>query len=83
VLFLAAIIPGIILAVTLALAVFAMAPFWPSFVGSDIAGGEISQETGCSAVIKLLPILALIALVLGAFTPASSRLSKSALSARS
>jgi tripartite ATP-independent transporter DctM subunit len=82
ILFLAAVVPGLILAGAFGLAVFAMAHFWPSFVGSgavtgaaDGAGaGDAPQESARSATIKLAPIAALIALVLGGiysgfFTP--------------
>jgi C4-dicarboxylate transporter DctM subunit len=74
ILFLAAVIPGIILAAAFALAVFAMAHFWPSFVGHGAMGGDVPQESARSATVKLMPIIALIVLVLGGiysgfFTP--------------
>ena len=71
-LFLAAVVPGIILAVAMSLAIVLMAIYWPSFVG----GNEISDadESIRSAAIKLFPILVLVVLVLGGiyggiFTP--------------
>ncbi|CAN0311006.1 unnamed protein product, partial [Discosporangium mesarthrocarpum] len=74
VLFLAAVIPGIILAAAFAISVIAMAHFWPSFVGAGAVAGDVPKENARSAAIKLVPILALIVLVLGGiysgfFTP--------------
>ncbi len=71
-LFLAAVIPGIILAAAMSLAIVLMAIYWPSFIGGD----EINdaEESVRSAAIKLFPILVLVVLVLGGiyggvFTP--------------
>ena len=72
-LFLAAIVPGLILAAAMSLAIVVMAIFWPGFVG----GNETPQdddENVASAAIKLLPIILLIMIVLGGiyggvFTP--------------
>ncbi|MFC1664860.1 TRAP transporter large permease subunit [Pseudomonadota bacterium] len=72
-LFLAAVIPGIILASSMALAIIGMAHFWPSYVGTpredDLAGENIR-----SATWKILPIAVLVVVVMGGiygglFTP--------------
>ena len=73
--FLAGVIPGIVLAIAFCLMIVAMAYWWPSFIGGHGAAKGIAvHETWRSAVIKLVPILALIVLVLGGlysglFTP--------------
>ena len=71
-LFLAAIVPGIILAAAMSLGIVLMAVYMPSLIG----GNEIQDddEDIRSAAIKLLPIVLLIALVMGGiyggvFTP--------------
>ena len=76
ILFIAAIIPGLILAAAFSLAIVAMAIYWPQFVGTpatDDAGDE-PGESIASAAIKLFPIVLLIVIVLGGiyggiFTP--------------
>lgn len=75
-LFLAAIVPGLILAGTMALAIVLMASFWPGFVGGDTTEAQ-QVENVRSAARKLLPIVALIVVVLGGiyggvFTPTES-----------
>lgn len=74
-LFLAAIVPGILLAVAFAIGVVAMAWGWPSFVGDaqSGSGADVGMRSG-EAMVAFLPVLALIALVLGGiygglFTP--------------
>ncbi len=74
-LFLAAIVPGIVLAAAFAIGVIAMAWLWPEFVG-DVAAGRSADETMQTheAVTAFLPVLVLIVLVLGGiyggiFTP--------------
>jgi tripartite ATP-independent transporter DctM subunit len=71
-LFLAAIVPGLILAAAMSLGIVLMAIYMPSLIG----GTEIQDddENIRSAAIKLLPIVLLVALVLGGiyggvFTP--------------
>lgn len=73
-LFLAAIVPGLILATAMALMIVLLATFWPSFIG----GAAVNEEEGAislrAAARKLTPIFALVALVLGGiyggvFTP--------------
>jgi C4-dicarboxylate transporter, DctM subunit len=72
-LFLAAIIPGIILAVAMSVSIIAMAHFWPSFVGEP-SHDDLTDESVLSAFWKVLPIILLIVLVMGGiygglFTP--------------
>jgi tripartite ATP-independent transporter DctM subunit len=73
--FLAGIIPGIVLALAFSTMIVLMAFFWPSFIGRQRPTDDVdSQETWRSATIKLVPIAALIVLVLGGlysglFTP--------------
>ena len=74
-LFLAAIVPGLILATAMGLAIVAMAIYWPSFVGGAEAEDDDGEtESIRSAAMKLLPIVVLVFLVLGGiygglFTP--------------
>lgn len=75
-LFLAAIVPGLILAALMALAIVLMAVFLPGYVGGQ-EQGEQPQEGIRSAGLKLLPIVVLIVVVLGGiyggiFTPTES-----------
>jgi len=75
-LFLAGIIPGLVLAAGMAAAIVLLATFWPAQVGGRAAGpGE--GESIRSAALKLSPIVALIVIVLGGiyggvFTPTES-----------
>src|SRR5690606_30863261 len=70
-LFIAAIIPGILLAAAFALAVVLMAIFWPTFVGNVRRpgrgeGAEASGTAGWTdAFVGLFPVALLIVLVLG------------------
>lgn len=72
-LFVAAVIPGILLAVAFAVAVMLMAWLWPSFVGH--VRRDAAADGGAAAVLQgLAPVVALIVLVLGGiyggvFTP--------------
>lgn len=75
-LFIAGIIPGLLLALVFAAGVMAMAIFWPSFVGHaiDDGGSDAPMLSGFELASKGLPIVALIGLVLGGiyggwFTP--------------
>ncbi|HEX7081830.1 MAG TPA: TRAP transporter large permease subunit [Gammaproteobacteria bacterium] len=73
-LFIAAVIPGILLAVAFAVAVMLMARLWPEFVGHVHRGGADGDAGGMRAFLGLLPVLFLILLVLGGiyggvFTP--------------
>ena len=76
-LFLAGIVPGLILAAAMSIMIVLLATFWPAYVGGKPIGDEDSQENVASAVLKVLPILALIGIVLGGiyggvFTPTES-----------
>jgi C4-dicarboxylate transporter DctM subunit len=75
VLFIAAIIPGLILALAFALLILAMATWRPQWIG-DVRVTDTAEddESVLSATIKLFPILSLVALVIGGiyggiFTP--------------
>lgn len=74
-LFLAAVIPGILLALAFAVSVVLMAWLWPSFVGNVRRGAGDEGEGGTLTVLAgLLPVVVLIVLVLGGiyggiFTP--------------
>ncbi len=76
-LFLAAIVPGAILATAFAIAVLVMARFWPGFVGHiqrDEASGPQPQAGRWDTLLAVFPVAALILLVLGGiyggiFTP--------------
>jgi tripartite ATP-independent transporter DctM subunit len=73
-LFIAGVIPGLLLAFIFGLGVFLMAVYWPGFIGSNwSANTEQKLDTG-QLVVKGLPIAVLILLVLGGiytgwFTP--------------
>ena len=74
-LFLAAVLPGILLAVAFAVGVVLMAWLAPSFVGRvDRTAGAGAEDSALSVLAGLVPIVALIVLVLGGiyggiFTP--------------
>ena len=73
--FLAGVIPGIVLALAFCLMIVGMAVFWPSFIGGARPADDVaSHETWGTAMVKLVPIAILILLVLGGlysglFTP--------------
>lgn len=72
-LFLAAVIPGIIMASAMALAIIAMAHFWPGYVGKPSTDEQVDLKVGDAAWL-VLPILVLVFAVLGGiygglFTP--------------
>lgn len=76
-LFLAGIVPGLVLATAFSVMIVLMAVFWPAQVGGAAAGGSDAPETVRSAALKLAPIVALIGIVLGGiyggiFTPTES-----------
>ena len=73
-LFIAGIIPGLLLAVAFGLAILVMAHRFPTFVGGETAGDQGETITLAEAGAKLAPIVLLIAVVLGGiygglFTP--------------
>ena len=75
-LFLAAIVPGLILAALMALLIVLMAMFMPGYVGGQQAK-QTDMESVRSAALKLVPIIILIIVVLGGiyggiFTPTES-----------
>jgi tripartite ATP-independent transporter DctM subunit len=72
-LFLAAVIPGIILAIAMSIAIIGMAHFWPSYVGRPSMDYNIDMKIGTAAWM-VLPIIILVVAVLGGiyggiFTP--------------
>lgn len=77
-LFLAGIVPGLILAAAMSLMIVLLATFWPSQVGGTAVGAhEQVSESVKSAALKLGPIVLLIGIVLGGiyggiFTPTES-----------
>jgi tripartite ATP-independent transporter DctM subunit len=75
-LFLAGIVPGLILATTFSAMIVLVATFSPATVGGQLAG-RYEAESIRGAALKLAPIVALIAIVLGGiyggiFTPTES-----------
>ena len=73
-LFIAGIIPGLLLALIFGIGVFAMARFWPGFIGENLSDANEALLSGSELFAKGFPIAALIALVLGGiytgfFTP--------------
>ena len=76
-LFLAGIVPGLILATAMSLMIVLLATLWPAFVGGTAAIEGEAPENVRSAALKVAPILALIGVVLGGiyggiFTPTES-----------
>lgn len=75
VLFIAAIVPGLILSFAFALLILAMATWRPQWIGDvSVTDDASSDESVVSAFIKLFPILSLVFLVIGGiygglFTP--------------
>ncbi|MEY8099782.1 TRAP transporter large permease [Falsihalocynthiibacter sp. S25ZX9] len=63
--FLAGIIPGIILTVAYVIAIFLMAKFWPSFIGTEIQSVETPAMSGREMFDKSWPVGGLILVVLG------------------
>lgn len=63
--FLAGIIPGLLLTAVYMIAIYLMARFWPSFIGGDIRTDEMPAMERGEMFQKAWPILALILLVLG------------------
>ena len=72
-LFLAAVVPGLILAGVMSLAIIAMAHFWPGYVGKA-SQDHYDDENFRTASIKIAPIIVLVLSVMGGiygglFTP--------------
>ena len=73
-LFIAGIIPGLLLALIFALGVYLMARFYPSFIGENLSNNNEVALTARQVLAKGLPVSGLITLVLGGiyagfFTP--------------
>jgi len=73
-LFLAAVLPGIVLALAFILVIALLARYMPSFVGTTRIAEDIEPETLASSLRKALPIAGLVVVVLGGiyagwFTP--------------
>ncbi|WP_299138428.1 TRAP transporter large permease [uncultured Tateyamaria sp.] len=63
--FLAGIIPGLILTAAYIVAIYAMARLWPSYIGSDIAVDDSAGLSTSEMISKAWPVVVLIILVLG------------------
>lgn len=65
--FIAGVIPGILLASTYAIGIVAMARWWPSYVGGRPEGdaGDAALMGGAEMAGKILPIVLLVGVVLG------------------
>ena len=75
-LFIAGIIPGLLLAIVFATGIFLMAIFWPKFIGKDIDSdsAKLSTIVPSELLAKGMPIFILISMVIGGiyggfFTP--------------
>jgi len=73
-LFIAGVIPGLLLAFIFALGVYLMARFWPRFIGENLSARTDDKMSNGEIVMKGGPIVVLILLVLGGiytgwFTP--------------
>jgi len=64
VLFVAAIVPGLILAAAMSVAIIGMSRFWPSYVGNP-QDADPESENLLGAFMKLAPMLLLIVVVIG------------------
>jgi tripartite ATP-independent transporter DctM subunit len=76
-LFLAGIVPGLILATAMSLMIVLLATWWPAYVGGKATDEGEAAEGVRSAALKIAPIVALIGIVLGGiyggiFTPTES-----------
>ena len=63
--FLAGIVPGLILTASYIMAIFAMARLWPTFIGENIKVDTMLALSASKMVHKAWPVVALIVLVLG------------------
>lgn len=63
--FLAGIIPGLLLTAVYMVAIYLMARFWPSYIGADIKTDNLPAMDSGEMFQKAWPIVALILLVLG------------------
>jgi len=63
--FLAGVLPGVLLATLFSLGIYAMAKLKPAYVGGEPGGAEAQPLGAAEVAVKLLPILGLVVLVLG------------------
>jgi tripartite ATP-independent transporter DctM subunit len=63
--FLAGVLPGLLLAALFSAGIYAMARFRPAYVGGEPGGAEAPPLGAAEIAVKLLPIVGLVALVLG------------------
>lgn len=63
--FLAGIVPGLVLTAAYIIGILLAGKFWPSFIGKDVKSTEIDELTWFEVVDKTVPILFLITVVLG------------------
>ncbi|MBC9247452.1 TRAP transporter large permease subunit [Paracoccus sp. 11-3] len=73
-LFLAAMVPGILMALIFCITIILLAKFRPDFVGQPTGNDDLEPETLASSARRLLPIVVLVGIVLGGiylgwFTP--------------
>ncbi len=73
-LFIAGVIPGLLLAATFGIGVYVMARFWPGFVGENLSDADAPMLSSAELASKGFPIVLLIGVVLGGiyagwFTP--------------
>ncbi|MEP1205461.1 MAG: TRAP transporter large permease [Lentilitoribacter sp.] len=63
--FLAGIVPGLVLTVAYIIGILLAGKFWPSFIGQNVKSTEIEELTWFEVIDKTVPILFLITVVLG------------------
>ncbi|MEO9459641.1 MAG: TRAP transporter large permease [Lentilitoribacter sp.] len=63
--FLAGIVPGLVLTVAYIIGILLAGKFWPSFIGQNVKSTEIDELTWFEVIDKTVPILFLITVVLG------------------
>lgn len=63
--FLAGIVPGLVLTVAYIIGILLAARFWPSFIGNNVKSTEVEELSWFEVLDKTVPILFLITVVLG------------------
>lgn len=63
--FLAGIVPGLVLTAAYIIGILLAGKFWPSFIGQNVKSTEIDELTWFEVIDKTVPILFLITVVLG------------------